>query len=492
MVARRMVDARRASLCVALSAALLLWRSADAGAAECRYDVVPGDAVATEIHITIDCDGGLPERFVMRNGAGAAWAGDMTLADGSSIAPEDAGWTVPADRRAGSLTYSVPLRAMAEANRSYEVALASGGSVLASPDAWLAVPEPAGDWTLAIAFEPPDDGDVATALPRSHGRHRIAARSIARTGPIVFGQFYRLSMTMPAPNALDRGDGATTSIDLVILDGVDEADALAWAGWVDRSGHAVAEFWRGFPVERPLVVLVPVEGVGVPYGRVVSVGGLAAMILVGKETPAADLYQDWVLIHELLHLGTPYARDTGPWLNEGIATLYEPVVRARAGWKSTDEVWREWIEWMPNGLRTLGPVGLEEARGGGVYWGGALFLLLAEIEVRERTGLRLGVEDCLRAVRNEGGTIGEIWPTAKILERCDAALGGSTLADLAARHLGPGEPPDLAALWGRLGVSLNPDGSIAYDDAAPLAAVRDAILSGGPEARWAPVPIGEP
>jgi hypothetical protein len=487
-----MAIAGRLPLLLALMAAALLAQTMDAVAAECRYDVAPGDDIATDLTVTIECDGGLPEAFVMRNKAGAAWVATMTLADGSHIAAEAARWTIPAGNRAGTIAYSVPLRAMAAANGSYDIALQSGGSVLASPDAWLAVPEPAADWTLAIAFDLPDGSDVATSLPKSDGRHRIVARSIARIGPVVFGRFHRVSVPMPAPNALDRGDGATTSLDLVLLDGVDEATALAWIVWVDRSGHAVAEFWRGFPVERPLVVLVPVEGTGVPYGRVVSVGGLTTMILVGKDTPAEALYQDWVLIHEFLHLGSPYIRDRGAWLNEGIATLYEPVVRARAGWKTRDEIWREWIEWMPNGRRALGPIGLEQASGGGVYWGGALFLLLAEIEVRGRTGLRLGVEDCLRTVRDRGGTIAEIWTTERFLETCDSALEGTTLTDLAAQHLGPAEPPDLAALWATLGVSMLEDGTIVYDDGAPLADVREAIVTGGPDARWVPVPIPAP
>ncbi|MEX2201370.1 MAG: hypothetical protein WD711_08260 [Dongiaceae bacterium] len=487
-----MVGADRVPLLPVLVAAALFAQPAGASAAECRYDVVLSDNIATALTVTIECDGGLPEAFIMRNGAGAAWVGNMTLADGRSLAPENAGWTVPADSRADTIAYRVPLRAMAEANQSYEVALASGGSVLASPDAWLAVPDPSADWTLAIAFDLPEGSDVATSLPKSDGRHRILARSISRIGPVVLGRFHRASLPMAASNALDRGDAALTAIDLVILDGVDDADMTDWAEWVDRSGRAVAEFWRGFPVERPLVVLVPVEGTGVPYGRVVSVGGLTTMILVGKDTPADALYQDWVLIHEFLHLGSPYMRDRGAWLNEGIATLYEPVVRARAGWKTRDEIWREWIEWMPNGRRALGPVGLAGASGGGVYWGGALFLLLAEIEVRERTALRLGVEDCLRAVRNEGGIISEIWPTERFLETCDSALGGTTLTDLAARYLGPAEPPDLDALWAALGVAMLEDGTIVYDDAAPLADVREAIVTGGPDARWAPVPIHAP
>ncbi|MEX2296539.1 MAG: hypothetical protein WD715_03940 [Dongiaceae bacterium] len=95
-------------------------------------------------------------------------------------------------------------------------------------------------------------------------------------------------------------------------------------------------------------------------------------------------------------------------------------------------------------------------------------------------------------MRDRGGTIAEIWTTDRFLETCDGALEGATLADLAAQYLGPAEPPDLAALWTKLGVSMQEDGTIVYDDTAPLADVREAILTGGPDARWAPVTIPAP
>ena len=77
-------------------------------------------------------------------------------------------------------------------------------------------------------------------------------------------------------------------------------------------------------------------------------------------------------MHEFLHLGSPLMRDEGPWLNEGIATFYEPVLRARAGWKTEDEVWREWISQMPRGMPAMTEIGLSNAGRGGIYWGGAV------------------------------------------------------------------------------------------------------------------------
>lgn len=471
--------------------ALLAILSANAAAlaSECQYEVTPTDNIATALDIAIACDGGLPAAFVMRNSLGAAWAGAMSLSDGTIVEPDTARWDIPSASRGGTAHYRIALRAMAESNDSYETALAAGRSIYAAPATWLAVPADGDQNFLSIRFLLTSGGGVATALPATEGRYRIDARQVARTGPTVFGEFHRLDVPVAASSTIaSRGD-APSAIDLVILDGAMEADEVALSRWVADSGTAVAQFWRKFPVERLLVVLVPVSGTSTPYGRVLSVGGITVMILVGNEIPAEKLYAEWVLIHELLHLGSPYVRDTGAWMNEGIATLYEPIIRARAGWKTREEVWREWLGWMPNGLRAMGPVGLEDAMGGGVYWGGALFLLLADIELRTRTDLAIGVEDCLRAIRDSGGTIDSTWPTDRFLAECDAATGGTTLTDLAAKHLGPGDPPDLDALWAQLGVSLAPDGTIRFDDDAPLAAVREAILDGGPNAAWKPVPV---
>ena len=127
------------------------------------------------------------------------------------------------------------------------------------------------------------------------------------------------------------------------------------------------------------------------------------MILVGAEAKVRELYDEWVLVHEFTHLGSPYIRDTGAWLNEGLATYIEPIVRARAGWRSVASVWQEWLQNMPRGLDAMGKTGLAHAGRGGIYWGGALFMLQADIAIRQASGNRLGLEDCLAAVLRRGG-----------------------------------------------------------------------------------------
>ncbi len=482
---------RRIGLPALLLPVALLISPADATAAECRYDVVVSDAIAGELSVTIDCDGGLPEAFDLSNSAGADWMSSMVLSDGTVVEPVAARWIIPEGQRDGSAQYHFALREMALHRTGHESALASDEAVLVPLDVWLAVPIPFWNWeTISISFSVPDGANVATSLPLAEdGRYRIATALLGRAGPTIFGTFARIDVPVPSPASLNGNSGSTTDLNLVILDSAMASNVAALTRWVSDSARAVAEFWRGFPVDRPLTVLAPVDGSEVPFGRVTSDAGITVMVLVGRDAESDVLYRDWVLIHEMLHLGSPSMHDTGAWLNEGIATFYEPIVRLRAGWKTRDEVWREWIEWMPNGLRAMGEVGLADAQGGGVYWGGALFLLLAEIEVRQRTNLELGIEDCLRDIRDAGGTVDSKWTTQRFLDLCDATFGGMTVSNLMINHLGPADPPDLDALWAQLGVSMAADGTIAYDDSAPLAAVRDAILGGGPNAKWQPVPF---
>ena len=473
--------------CMPLAAALLMLADpTGAQARECRYDVVVSDASASELSVSLECDGGLPARLGMKSGA-AGWVGTLTLADGSTLETDLDGWSIPANQRAQAARYTLPLGAMAAASGRYNAAMKIGNSVLVQLDSWLAVPEPAGDDTLAISIALPGGGDVATSLPLDADGYRLAASQLDRAGFFVFGTFKRTDVTLPAPGSLDAGTTDTTVAHLIVLDGRMTATLADFARWVEFTGLAAAEFWRGFPMEEPFLVVVPESGRGVEQGRVIP--GLSVMTLlhVGRDTPVATLYSEPVMVHEMVHLGSPSIEGPGDWLNEGVAMYFETIIRARAGWLTPEDVWREWVANMPKGLVALGETGLEEADETGIYWGGALFMLLADIELRKSSGLRLGLEDCARAARDAGGTMDQDWTAQQFLDVCDATFGNTIVSDLAARYTKPGKAPTLSALWNQLGVVAAKDGSVRFDDTAALATVRDAILSGGPDAQWKPV-----
>jgi hypothetical protein len=109
------------------------------------------------------------------------------------------------------------------------------------------------------------------------------------------------------------------------------------------------------------------------------------------------------------------------------------------------------------------------------YWGGALFWLTADVQIRERTGGRMGLEDALRGVLDAGGSIRVSWPLARALDAADRAIGQPVLRPLHDR-MGRGRVPmELPAFLGRLGIASHA-GGVTLDDGAPLAWVRRAIL----------------
>jgi predicted metalloprotease with PDZ domain len=133
---------------------------------------------------------------------------------------------------------------------------------------------------------------------------------------------------------------------------------------------------------------------------------------------------------------------------------------------------------MPHGLPAEGDLGLDRTHTWGrTYWGGALFCLLADVEIRERTQGQRSLDDALKAVLAAGGSISTRWSLGRTLDAADGAVGAPVLRELYAR-LGPRPAStDLSGLWKRLGLVVH-EGRVDFDEGAPLAALRRAITRG--------------
>jgi hypothetical protein len=247
--------------------------------------------------------------------------------------------------------------------------------------------------------------------------------------------------------------------------------------WIAASARAVTAYYGRFPVARVRVLVIPASGRGIRSGTTFGYRGAAIKIAVGRETRAEDLPRDWVMTHEMVHLALPELVGEHDWLGEGIATYVEPIGRVQAGALPVEKVWSDLISGLPKGLPRPGDRGLDRTpTWGRTYWGGALFCLLADLEIRERTGNRRGLEDALRAVNGGGGNVEVHWAIEKVLEIGDRATGVPVLRELYDRMKATPVEVDLSRLWKQLGVKL--DGQeIAFDDDAPLASVRRAITA---------------
>jgi len=248
--------------------------------------------------------------------------------------------------------------------------------------------------------------------------------------------------------------------------------------WIARSARAVRDFYGAFPVPHASITVIPIAGRdSVVYGKVLPESEPNIALLVGQHATRNSLYSDWILVHELFHLGFPSFYEEGKWLDEGLATYYEPIIRVRAGLYTETELWDELSSNMPQGLPAFTSIGLENAHDfRGVYWGGAIACLLADVQARSRDNRR-GLEVGLRALREAGGNACEVWSLSDAIRTVDQALGSATLAPIAKAHAARGTAFDLAALFVALGVNHDENGAVQLSDEAPLAAVRRAITT---------------
>jgi len=255
-------------------------------------------------------------------------------------------------------------------------------------------------------------------------------------------------------------------------------DAAQLETWVIDGARAVSAYYGRFPVRRLQVVVEGADGKGPQSGTAFSFNPPVIRMTVGRATQDQDLAHDWMMTHEMVHLAFPRLGETHHWLEEGLATYVEPIARVQAGQLPPEQVWRDLIHGLPRGLPQPGDRGLDHTpTWGRTYWGGALFCLLAEIEIRKRTDNRHGLQDALRGVVEAGGNIEVVWTIGRALEVADRAVGVNVLTPLYADMRGTPVQVDLADLWRQLGVSVR-DGDLAFDDDAPLAAVRKAITAG--------------
>lgn len=251
--------------------------------------------------------------------------------------------------------------------------------------------------------------------------------------------------------------------------------------WIDTARRAVTEYYGRYPVPAVEIRVESKPGSRDPSGTTYGdEDGALIKLGIGRGMANDDLQASWVMTHEMVHLAFPRAPDDQHWAEEGQATYIEPIARAQAGDLSVDYLWQETIEGVPKGLPADDDQGLDHTpTWGRTYWGGALFYLMADVEIRERTHNQHGLQDALRAVVAAGGNVETAWPLEKSFAMADKAVGVPVLEELYSQWKDKPVKVDLDGLWKKLGVTLRGD-KVIYDDKAPDAAIRKAITAPEP------------
>jgi predicted metalloprotease with PDZ domain len=436
-----------------------------------RYSVEAGDG-ARELRVEAAfSEGPSGGDLVFEDGMGR-FVREAQVASGrtwTAAAVEEDTLRTTACRRGCRLRYVFLLDEAARAARNRNSAFAQGGALVAAPSVWLIRPAARGPGRYHLRVTTPAGLSFATGIfPAGPGAYEANLADLPEAPYSAFGPFQTAHIRVTGGE-----------VEVAVLPGETVLDRAALVAWVERAAGDVASYYGRFPLPRTLVILIPGGRRAVGFGTTMGNGGGSIMIWVGATASETDLRRDWVLTHEMVHLGLPNLPRAQHWMEEGLATYVEPIARARHGHLSVEEVWTDLVRRTPQGVPGAG--GLDANRGfQAIYWGGALFWLLADVEIRERTDNRRSLEDALRAILDAGGSIAVTWPVERTLAAADRALGVEVLGPLYARMAQSEQKIDLPALWARLG--LEDAGGMRFREDAPLARIRRAITAPAPAA----------
>ncbi len=286
----------------------------------------------------------------------------------------------------------------------------------------------------------------------------------------------------PATEQPDDSNSTVTHAGATVVvhyeNGLPQMGKAATEEYVLNAMRATTAWYGAFPMERADVFITVKRGEGMWSAS--AWGGLHPHVRMnmGRASTADDCADDWKLPHEMIHLGVPEVPRQNHWLEEGIATYAEPWGRVQTDQLTANKAWYDLVQGLPNGTPKVGDRGLDHTPSWGrTYWGGALFCLLADIEIRTQSGNTKGLQHALAGVVAAGGNIGHHWSMDRILSTGDKATGTTGLVDTYTAMKDTPHPVDLAAMWRQLGVVLKGK-TVRFDDDAPLAHIRRGITAG--------------
>jgi hypothetical protein len=357
-------------------------------------------------------------------------------------------------------------------------------AIVLDPALWLWVP----DGVQAAAR-----GQLDFVLPAGFDASGPWQR-IGRTGGTLS---YALRERMPGRNArMAIGRFRVESIELpggrlryALLPGDPAPDVAALRRWVTGGARALVSAYGRLPVPDMQLLVVPI-GHGdepVPWGEVQRGGGEAVHLYINQRLSEAAFMADWVLVHELSHLLHPLIDAPDRWLSEGLASYYQNVLRARTGLMNAPSAWNRLHAGYERGIRgtrrgrslaETSETMLRDRAFMRVYWSGAAIALLADVELRRRSGGAQSLDTALAALRDCCLPANRSWTARELLHRLDRLTGTTVFMDLYRQHIDSADFPDLGAVYAELGLQATSATTLRLDPAAPGAAICAAIMGG--------------
>jgi len=467
--------------------AVALATSAGAHAERVHHFTVAIDRELTELEVTACFDGQPPEQLVTDSlDAGLALREIRNLATGKEIIQSG---HIPLDSVGvdGCLFYRVDVsRGINRHDRARGGNLRRvGADLTVSASFWLWRPQRlAADEDVELRFDLPEGFSVSTPWSPVGGTERPTFR-LGHTpydwpAWVAFGRF-----------EVHRIDVAGAQLRVAVLDGSPPVNESEIIEWVADAAGMVGNLYKRFPYRTAQVLVIP-NGRGrepTPWAFVVRGGSPAVHFVINQRRPIQEFYDDWTAAHEFSHLFLPFVDSGDAWVSEGLASYYQNVLRARAGHLSPQEAWRKLDAGFDRGRRQTNGMTLAEATERmrhsrmfmRVYWSGTAIMLMADLELRKRSGGAQSLDTALAMLGDCCLQTDREWTAVELFSKLDELTGDDVFMRLLNEYVNSAEFPDLSQAYRELGL-VSAGGKVFMVSDAPFAHLRDAIMShdGGP------------
>jgi hypothetical protein len=375
--------------------------------------------------------------------------------------------------RDGCAAYTIDLDAAASSGR-FDAAR-RGDALVSNIALWLWRPL---RWQelreLSARIELPAGMQASLPWPRRGERYVLDHSALAFHAFAVFGHFEVERIEVP---------GAT--IEVAILEGLSPDTRAHVVPWLEQAARAVALPFGRFPRADAQVVVIPTAPSAEPvrFGTMNRGGGASAAMLLPANAELQPLLHDWVAVHEFSHLLAPFIERDDAWLSEGLATYYQEVLRVRTGMELEQDAWRRLYEGSLLGRdakHSLAEQSADMFRSFSfklVYWAGASFALMGDVELRRRTHGRLSLDQVMAELAASADCSQRSFTAREVIERLDRIAGAPIFSDLMKRWVHGPTLPDLDALYGRLGLAVGADG-VQMSAGSEDSWIREAIMHG--------------
>ena len=228
-----------------------------------------------------------------------------------------------------------------------------------------------------------------------------------------------------------------------------------------------------------------------PFGRVVRDGGETVELFVNPNAPKADFMEDWTATHEFSHLMHPYLHGEYRWITEGLAQYYQNILLARSGAYDEEQAWQKIYAGLKRGRDSRPELSPNEAAAGRVrsgrmkvYWSGAAIALMADVNLRERSGGEETLDTVLQRFQECCLPSTDVWSGPEFFTKLDSLASEPVFMPLYRRYADTAGFPDTSEVFARLGIRIDDD-EVSLRGRGELVEIREAITrTDRPTARW--------